>query len=108
MRNNFRDKSNERIIDAIKELMKKEDRGFLFCPIPQEKGNHRTFLVFAMNNDGDPAEVQFFATMMAVMENVRLNIPENDYKKWKKAYLAYLQHELTLWNMGLLKLVEGE
>ena len=99
----FDDKSNERIIKGIMELMEKEDRGFLFCPVPKMTGNHKTSLVFVGNEDGSMEE-QFFATMMSIMDNVRRNIPEDEYKNWKKYYKAYLKYELALWNMGAIEL----
>lgn len=99
----FDDKSNERIIKGIMELMKKEDRGFLFCPVPKMTGNHKTSLVFVGNEDGS-MEGQFFDTMMSIMDNVRRNIPEDEYKNWKAYYKAYLKYELSLWNMGAIEL----
>lgn len=99
----FDDKSNERIIKGIMELMEKEDRGFLFCPVPKMTDNHKTSLVFVGNEDGSMEE-QFFATMMSIMDNVRRNIPEDEYKNWKKYYKAYLKYELSLWNMGAIEL----
>ena len=100
----FKDKSNERIISAIKELMKKEERGFLFCPVPKATGNHNTALVFVGNEDGTPIEAQVFATLMSLMTNIRKSVPEDDYKKWKKLYKHYLQYEMELWNMGAIEI----
>ena len=101
----LKDESNERIIKGIMELMKNEDRGFLFCPVPKATGNHNTALVFIGNEDDEtPMEVQVFATLMALMTNIRNNVPEDDYKKWKKLYKRYLQYEMGLWNMGEIEL----
>ena len=100
----FKDKSNERIVSAIMELMKEEEGGFLFCPVPKATGNHRTSLVFVGNDDGTPFEEQVFATLLSIMDNVRNNVPEDEYKKWKKVYKTYLKYEMGLWNMGAIEL----
>lgn len=99
----FKDESNKRIAQSIKELMKKEGRGFLFSPVPQLNGKHKTMLTFVANiGEGEPpVEEQVFATMLAIMTNIRRNVPEDDYKKWKAAYRAYLDNELSLWNMKI-------
>lgn len=97
----MQDPSNERIITAIKKLMKKEDRGFLFCPVPKRGANHKSLFVFVGNSETGqpPVEQQVFTTLLMAMESIRRQVPEDEYRKWKKVYKAYLLSETKLWNM---------
>lgn len=93
----MKDKSNERIIKAIIELQKvmgKEGRGFIFCPIVQLEGNHKTMCAVDFGGDGGIDEecvFRFWATMGSLIENVQSQLPEDLLLSFKEGFLPFVQ-----------------
>lgn len=103
----MKDASNERIKQEILKLakfMEKEERGFIFAPLPQEKGNHKTFLAVQPNGECSYEDFikSFWAGMTAIVHNMRTQVPEDLLSDFKKGYKAFLVTTLKELNMGIV------
>lgn len=92
----FKDDSNERIlkmIESVQEEMNKEDRGFIFAPMIQPTGDHRSFVVVAdkKGHTLDETMMMFWATMASIIINVNTQIPEDKREEFKFGFMAFIE-----------------
>lgn len=88
MRKEFKDESNERINKFLKQLdriMEKEDRGYIFAPVVQIKGDHRTFLRVKAENP-----IFFWATLLGIVENYCSNYPEEGREELVEMFVTFV------------------
>lgn len=84
-----KDPSNARIVETIKELekvMDREDRGFIFCPVVQMKGRHRTLLATKFKSLDE-----FWATMLMIVDEINRQIPEEMRKEYKRGFMTFVE-----------------
>lgn len=93
----MKDKSNQRIVKKMEELydfMVEEDRGFIFVPMAQMKGNHKTMCFVSFNKEVEKLNeddmIRFWATMASLIENVQTNIPEHLKQDYKDGFLPFV------------------
>lgn len=94
----MKDKSNQRIMKKMEELydfMTEEDRGFIFVPMVQVKGDHKTMCVVSFNKEAKKLNeadmIRFWATMAALIENVKTSIPEHLKQEYKDGFLPFVE-----------------
>ena len=94
----MRDKSNERIAKAVMELnevMAEEGRGFIFCPIVQVGGNHRTLCAVSFHKDtADITKVdlmRWWASLEVLIENFASNLSEEQMKDFKDGFIPFIR-----------------
>lgn len=92
----YKDESNNRINKALDELAKvmhDEGRGFLFAPMVQQHGDHRTFLraefslEYTKENITEEEIVLFWATIIGIVRNFQTQIPEDLQKDFKEGFI---------------------
>lgn len=88
----IKDESNKRIEQFVRNeilpFMDKEDRGFIFAPAPSLKKftDHNTFTAVAVASN-----IEFWATMLSIIDNVNKNISEDDRAKFKEGYKMFIK-----------------
>lgn len=94
----MKDKSNERIVKVVKEIsriMEREGRGFIFCPIVQPQGNHKTLCAVSFNTeDGEIGEVelvQFWASLTSLIDNFMKSLPKDKQREFKNGFIPFIQ-----------------
>lgn len=94
----MKDKSNQRIMKKMEEIydfMAEEDRGFIFVPMVQLKGDHKTMCVVSFNKEVEKLNeadmIRFWATMAALIENVQTYIPEHLKQEYRDGFLPFVQ-----------------
>ena len=94
----MKDKSNERIIKAVEELnrvMAEEGRGFIFCPIIQVGGDHRTLCAVSFHKDtADITKfdlMKWWASVSALIENFASLLSEEQRQEFKDGFLPFVQ-----------------
>lgn len=92
----YKDESNARINKALDELakvMEEEERGFLFAPMVQLRGDHKTFLraEFSLTDEKEKITTEeivlFWATIMGIVHNFQTQIPEDLQKDFKDSFI---------------------
>lgn len=106
------DPSNARImnelIPIIEEFMQKENRGFVFLPVPQRTGNHKTFLTLRANvQEEEELYTLFWVSMLAMVDCFRKYVPEKDFRKWKEGFIPTIQ-AMTEIAFPSIKMFEGK
>lgn len=96
--NRFKDKSNARIVaelTRLAEVMQEEGRGFIFVPIVQEEGDHKTMAYIAFSTkDGEVDKEnikQFWATLLGLVANAQTQIPEDLLGYYDKGGQAFVK-----------------
>lgn len=93
----IKDESNKRIEKFVQEtllpFMDSEDRGFIFAPAPSLKKftNHNTFTAVAVYSN-----IEFWATMLSIVDNVNKNIPEENRQAFKEGYKMFIKASAKL------------
>lgn len=92
----IKDPSNERIKEAVEELskvMEQEGRGFIFAPICQMEGDHRTMGVVAFTSTTPQEErvKNFWATLASLVENYQHTLPEDKIEEYAWCAKAFLR-----------------
>ena len=96
----MKDKSNERIMEVIKLIatkMAEEERGFIFAPIAQMDGNHRTMCAVVFPNMIDVKElgetefIRFWASMASLVANFNSQLTEEQRKEFKQGFITFCQ-----------------
>ena len=88
MKKNLKDKSNERILEALKQLdkvMEKEGRGYIFTPVIQLEGNHYSFVTIKARN-----MIYFWATLSAIVKAFSDNCPEEEREEMAECFAAFV------------------
>lgn len=94
----MQDKSNERIVKAVMELnevMAEEKRGFIFAPIIQIGGDHRTLCAVSFHKDiSDITKfdlMKWWASVSALIENFASQLSEEQRKEFKDGFIPFVQ-----------------
>ena len=94
----MRDKSNERIAKAVMELnkvMAEEGRGFIFAPIVQFGGNHRTLCAVSFHKDTSDITksdlMRWWASLSALVENFASQLSEEQRKEFKDGFIPFIK-----------------
>ena len=88
MKKEFKDASNERInkfLEQLDRIMEEEDRGYIFAPVVQIKGDHRSFLRVKAENP-----IFFWATLVGIVENYCLNYPEENRDELVEMFVTFV------------------
>lgn len=94
----MKDESNERIMEVIRILatkMAEENRGFIFAPIAQLDGNHRTMCAVVYPNKdsvkdlGADEFVRFWASMASIVANFNAQLSEEQRKVFKQGFIPF-------------------
>ena len=89
----FQDESNERLLKLVKQIqetMEAEGRGFVFAPVCQLEGGHKSFL--ALQCDGP---VEFWATMLSIIVNASKSFDKKEFEAYFNAFVAGVKTELA-------------
>lgn len=96
--NEMKDESNQRILKALVELnkvMEEEGRGFIFVPIVQTEGDHKTMAAVAFNTKRgemtDDEMHRFWATLAALVENFQHQLPEDLLPAYKEGFMVFIK-----------------
>ena len=84
-----KDESNKRIVEALAELekiMEGEGRGWLFSPIVQEEGDHRTLCVARFDNPEN-----FWATIGMIIIEINKQVPEEYRDRFREGFIPMCQ-----------------
>lgn len=95
----FKDESNRRIIKAIEDIgkvMEEEGRGFIFAPIVQLTGNHKTMcaITFAKEDEGGIGLmefVQFWATLGSIIDNFNKQLSEDQRREFREGFIPFCE-----------------
>lgn len=92
----FKDDSNERLVELVEIICKKmdaEDRGFIFAPMVQPTGNHRSFVIVADRKGHDVEETlkMFWTTMVSIAMNVNTQVPEDLRGEFQLGFIAFVK-----------------
>ena len=104
----MKDESNERLekeLQSLMEFMDKEGRGFIFATLPKADSKHKSFLcVQGAGSSWDEAIEEFWAGLLAIVMNMRTQLPDDKHAKYKQCYKAFLQATMEQFNMGAIEL----
>lgn len=94
----MKDESNKRIMEVISILatkMAEENRGFIFAPIAQLDGNHRTMCAVVFPNKeqisdlGADEFMRFWASMASIVANFNSQLSEEQRKAFKQGFIPF-------------------